>query len=77
MYMKKLAILFLVGLVAGALLGWYVGYDIGYERGVKSLGLTNVQSFDDCADKGYPVAESYPRVCFTPDGRSFTEAIRR
>ncbi|HSH31816.1 MAG TPA: protease complex subunit PrcB family protein [Candidatus Saccharimonadales bacterium] len=31
-----------------------------------------VNSFADCARAGYPVAESYPEVCRTPDGRSFT-----
>ncbi len=34
-----------------------------------------VSDFDACADAGYPVMESYPRQCRTPDGRTFTEAI--
>ena len=33
-----------------------------------------INSFDDCA-KYYPVMESYPRRCNTPDGRSFTETL--
>ncbi len=32
-----------------------------------------VSSFEDCAAAGYPVMESYPRQCRTPDGRNFTE----
>ena len=34
-----------------------------------------VQSFDDCVKAGYPVLESYPRQCKTPDGKTFTEDI--
>lgn len=32
-----------------------------------------VMSFNDCANAGYPVMESYPRQCRTPDGRLFAE----
>lgn len=34
-----------------------------------------VQSFAECAARGYPVAESYPRQCRTPDGETFREDI--
>ena len=34
-----------------------------------------VNSFSDCAAAGYPIAESYPRQCKTPDGRTLTEDI--
>ncbi len=30
-----------------------------------------VDSFETCANAGYPVLQSYPRVCVTPDGRRF------
>lgn len=36
---------------------------------------SGVSSFEECAAEGYPVMESYPRRCRTPDGRSFTEDI--
>jgi len=32
-----------------------------------------IQSFEQCIAAGYPVLESYPRQCKTPDGKSFTE----
>jgi hypothetical protein len=31
-----------------------------------------INSYGDCRNAGYPVQESYPEVCRTPDGRSFT-----
>ncbi len=34
-----------------------------------------ITSFADCASAGYPVAESYPRQCSTPDGRTFSEDV--
>lgn len=33
------------------------------------------QNFDECVAAGYPVLESYPRQCKTPDGKTFTEDI--
>lgn len=34
-----------------------------------------INNFDDCAYAGYPILESYPRQCKTPDDRTFTEII--
>ena len=34
-----------------------------------------VLSFEDCAAAGYPVMESYPRQCRTPDGRVYAEEL--
>lgn len=34
-----------------------------------------VTSFKECVDRGYPVQESYPERCSTPDGRSFTRPL--
>lgn len=35
----------------------------------------NIISFDGCVAAGYPVLESYPAQCKTPDGKSFTQYI--
>lgn len=34
-----------------------------------------ISNFDECAVRGYPILESYPRQCKTPDGRTFVEDI--
>jgi len=34
-----------------------------------------VSSFEECAAAGYPIMESYPRQCRTPDGQTFSEVI--
>jgi len=34
---------------------------------------TSVTSFEQCAAAGYPIQESFPEVCLTPDGKSFTK----
>ena len=34
-----------------------------------------ILTFADCGAAGYPVMESFPRQCRTPDGRMFTEDI--
>lgn len=35
----------------------------------------NIKSFDDCA-KVYPVLESFPERCNTPDGKTFVKATK-
>ncbi len=34
-----------------------------------------IRNFDQCAAAGYPVAESYPEQCRTPDGRLFVRVV--
>jgi len=34
-------------------------------------GLSEINSFEDCVKAGYPVMESFPEQCKTPDGRTF------
>ena len=34
-----------------------------------------VTNFEECIGANYPVIESYPRQCKTPDGEVFTEDI--
>ena len=34
-----------------------------------------VSNFEECANAGYQVMESYPRRCKTPDGKVFTEEV--
>lgn len=40
-----------------------------------ALPEDDINSFEDCAAAGYPVMESYPRQCRTPDGKTHTEII--
>jgi hypothetical protein len=38
--------------------------------------VASIGSFQECAAKGYPVVESYPRRCTVPGGPTFTEPIQ-
>ncbi|MFH2021021.1 MAG: Kazal-type serine protease inhibitor [archaeon] len=42
---------------------------------VVSCTKTDIKSYEDCVNAGYPVLESYPQQCKTPDGKSFTQVI--
>ncbi len=67
--MKKIiifTILILVILAAG-FLAWK------YEINKKAIAA--ISNFQECEAGGYPIEESYPRQCKTPDGRTFTEDI--
>ena len=39
----------------------------------KDIDLKDIQSFQDCINAGYPILESYPAQCRTPDGRRFVD----
>lgn len=39
--------------------------------------MEKITSFAECAQNGFPVQESFPRQCVTPDGRSFVEKIEK
>ncbi|HEY4488332.1 MAG TPA: hypothetical protein VJB97_02355, partial [Candidatus Paceibacterota bacterium] len=38
--------------------------------------LQAITTFDECAASGYPIMESFPEQCMTPDGRSFTNTAQ-
>lgn len=45
---------------------------------IKNSGNTqksNATNFEECAKAGYPVLQSYPRQCRTPDGKNFVENL--
>lgn len=67
--MKLLIILFLLLLIA---LGGGVYYYLKSEKQARQISITN---FEECVAAQSVVMEMYPRVCRTPDGRSFTENI--
>lgn len=37
--------------------------------------VARISNFEECVENGFPVQESYPRRCLTPDGRVFTEDV--
>jgi hypothetical protein len=39
--------------------------------------LSEVKTFEDCVSYGFPVVNSYPRQCQTPEGGVFFESIKR
>ncbi|MFA5746610.1 MAG: Gmad2 immunoglobulin-like domain-containing protein [Candidatus Paceibacterota bacterium] len=41
----------------------------------KKVLPASVNNFEECAAAGYPVMESYPRQCKTPEGNNFIEYI--
>lgn len=66
--MKKI----LIGLIVLVLL--VAGFVYVYKKAGSPI-TSDIKSFEDCSSAGYPVMESYPRQCKTPDGRTFAEEI--
>ncbi len=38
--------------------------------------IEKITSFDECAAAGYPIMESYPEQCRTPDGKVFVAEVK-
>ena len=66
--MKKL--IFIVILIIALVVLFFV---LNY-KSVEAPGVA-INSFEECAKAGYPILESYPRQCKTPDGKTFVEDI--
>ncbi len=58
-----LGILVVLVIVAGLLLA--------LSETAKQQRILSISSFEECASAGYPIMESYPEQCRTPDGRLF------
>lgn len=52
-----------------------VGTVYGYIQFDKAQKISQINSFEKCAEAGFPIMDSYPGRCATPDGRSFTQEI--
>ncbi|MBY0110704.1 hypothetical protein K2Y00_01730 [Patescibacteria group bacterium] len=65
----------LVALLFALILGAGMGYLFGYDHGVQTTTQEMIDSFEECAAAGYPVMESYPEQCRTPDGQLFIREI--
>ena len=65
-YKRIVIFILILAVVLGAYLYFVKGED---EK------LVTVLSFETCVEAGYPVMESYPRQCKTPDGRTYAEEI--
>lgn len=64
-------IAFLGALVLSYMFYWQLTNLNRGSGGGTSPNTTNMNSFADCRAAGYPVMESFPERCLTPDGKSF------
>ena len=65
----------LIALLMALILGAGVGYLFGYDHGAQTVTEEMIGSFEECAAAGYPVMESYPEQCRTPEGQLFVREI--
>lgn len=63
--------LVLVGVLIAVLIvgGGYWAYQNNFQN------IRQINSFEECQKAGYPIMESYPAQCDTPNGRRFTEKL--
>ena len=70
--MKKIVIAIVVVVFIGVASYWTYQGKSKKEIGVRPGEINN---FNDCADVGYPIMESYPQQCRIPDGKVFVQYI--
>jgi len=61
-------VVLVIGLIGGVVGGYLLMND-------NSSNPDNISSFEECAAAGNIIQESYPPVCRTPDGKSFTKKV--
>lgn len=69
---KGISALFLVVAILAIAIASTAGYFV-FSQNLKEK-VASINSFEDCA-KHYPVMESYPEQCKTPDGKYFTREL--
>ena len=67
--MNKKIFIFLIVVILGGTAAYFTVFKSG------EAPTSDINSFEECVSAGYPVLESYPRQCKTPDGKTFTEDI--
>jgi hypothetical protein len=67
---KQVLLLFITTLALGLMIGYFFGYD----NGAKEV-FAEITSFEECAAAGFPIMESYPEQCRTPDGKHFVREV--
>lgn len=67
--MNKKIFIFLIVVILGGTAVYFTVFKSG------EAPIPDINSFEECVSAGYPVLESYPRQCKTPDGKTFTEDI--
>lgn len=70
--MKK--IILICAIAIGILVGLFFALN-SYIYNEKQVDPSTILSFEACVEAGYPVMESYPRQCRTPDGRLYVEEL--
>jgi len=68
---KKLVIVLIIVVIFGVGMGAYFYLKKAHFKKPE----IKVENFNNCAKVGYPVMESYPCQCKTPDGKTFVEDI--
>src|SRR3989344_3244151 len=67
--MGNLSTTTLIGIVV--FLTIIVGLLVAFSQNRAQQSLFSITNFDECAAAGFPIMESYPERCATPDGRTF------
>jgi len=66
---------FIAPIILLLVLGIAIGYYFGAYRDSEEPAVSQVATFEQYAAAGFPIMESYPRQCRTPDGLLFVEVI--
>ncbi|MCA9328226.1 hypothetical protein KC959_00500 [Candidatus Saccharibacteria bacterium] len=68
-----LVVAIIIALLVGAAAYWFGFRDKNkQDSGSDQAGNAQITSFAGCKAAGYPIQESYPEKCVTPDGQTFT-----
>ncbi len=67
----------LVAVAIGSFAFYFINQKQIEQNNQPVVPAVTVVSFEECMNAGYPVMESYPRQCTTPDGKTYTEKVTK
>lgn len=68
-YMNNLSTTTLIGFAV--VLAMIASLLLAFSQNTRQQLLLSITNFDECVAEGFPIMESYPERCATPDGRTF------
>jgi hypothetical protein len=71
MWKKHKVLLITAGLAAILIISF------AFMKSQENAKMQSIDSFEECAAAGYPIMDSYPQQCMTPDKRTFTNPAQQ
>lgn len=68
-------VVIILGIILVLVGGFYAFNNFIYQQKQAPAVDPSINTYEKCADAGYPILDSYPEQCVTPDGKRFVRNV--